>query len=73
MQDERWKLIVGKSPALYDLSSDPEEQHNVVALHPLQVKRLGEEIGAREDVLRATATQHETIVEQLRAIGYIEE
>ena len=40
MRDNRWKLVLGESPKLYDLTVDAAEKHNVASIHPAIVKHL---------------------------------
>ena len=40
VRDQRWKLVLGESPKLYDLKVDAAEKHNVASKHPAIVKHL---------------------------------
>jgi len=40
VRDQRWKLVLGESPKLYDLKADLAEKDNVAKKHPTVVKRL---------------------------------
>jgi arylsulfatase A-like enzyme len=63
---------------LYDLSSDPEEQHDLAASHPEIVARLEQGLAARRDGLcsgRPAQRQEldEDLRRQLEALGYVAE
>jgi len=69
---ERWKLILSSETELYDLISDPTEQHNIALAHPGIVQGMR----ARVTQLRATAPTATAAVpaeasERLRALGYV--
>jgi arylsulfatase A-like enzyme len=66
-----WKLRVeGRNVRLYDLQKDPTEQRNLAKTHPDRVKQLAlEDSDSKSDRL---ARESEAIVEQLRAVGYIQ-
>ena len=40
VRDNRWKLVLGEAPKLYDLKADLGEQHDVAAKNPSIVKHL---------------------------------
>jgi len=40
VRDQRWKLVLGEAPKLYDLKADLAEQNNVAAKHPAIIKHL---------------------------------
>lgn len=72
VNDERFKLIEGPNPELYDLTADPEEMHNVIARHADQADRLR----AMFDGLRGRARKAERIAlsredhGRIEALGY---
>lgn len=70
---DRWKLILSSEPELYDVVSDPGEQHNVAAEKVSTVdamtKRL-RELAASKGV-RADASVSPEAAERLRALGYV--
>ncbi|HEY0783127.1 MAG TPA: sulfatase, partial [Thermoanaerobaculia bacterium] len=69
-----WKLFDGH---LYDLVSDPGEQHDVAALHPDVVHqlelRLEAEVAARPGAASSRVELPEETVQQLRSLGYAAE
>ena len=77
MQSSRWKLVRGiregvHGSALFDLVADPDEGVNVASTHTDEVKALLEfmKIDAQRDA--ELLPRIEDIMEQLRAIGYME-
>jgi choline-sulfatase len=70
--DDRWKLIQSSESELYDLSSDPGEQHNIAADHAPIVQAMSARIGAIEsDVKAPEASAPADAAERLRALGYV--
>jgi arylsulfatase A-like enzyme len=83
----RYKLILrGTAPALYDLASDPHEQHDVAGTHPIALRHMRSLLGAlvagadvpvrgaprpRRVLARETTTIDPETEAQLRALGYI--
>lgn len=80
-----WKLIVGADePELYDLRSDPREERDVSADHPLEVGFLRSRVMARIPALQAgapppiplhsglPAARREELERNLKALGYLE-
>jgi uncharacterized sulfatase len=75
-------LVGGDVDALYDLVSDPHEQHNLASQHPLAVGHLRglidqfvNEASQQRDALAALAQDAALtpqMLEHLRALGYIE-
>jgi arylsulfatase A-like enzyme/Tfp pilus assembly protein PilF len=71
-----WKLINGARPELYNLASDPNEQHDLAAEQPDRVRRMADELqravqrlapgGDRAQPRAITAEQEE----RLRSLGY---
>ncbi|RPJ64150.1 MAG: hypothetical protein EHM24_23445 [Acidobacteria bacterium] len=72
--DGRWKYIGGtEPPELYDLGSDPGEQHDVSAEHRGVVEAMAgrvRELTARS-APTATVTPSAEVAERLRALGYV--
>jgi len=65
------------SPYLFDLLDDPEEQHDVSALHPEvvaahgeRIRKLGEELAERRVVDQELSAED---ARRLRALGYLDE
>jgi arylsulfatase A-like enzyme len=65
-------------PEFYDLGADPEEERNLVAVHPEIAQELSaelDEIAGSEVPVSDDATLHPTISEeireQLKALGYV--
>jgi arylsulfatase A-like enzyme/Tfp pilus assembly protein PilF len=73
---ERWHYIWSKRPELYDLSSDPDEQRNLIdeepdraaVLHEALMSMLGS--GEREDPGEEQPPDAETL-ERLESLGYV--
>lgn len=89
-----WKLVLpadgaslseGAAPELYDLASDPGEQHDVAGDHPEVVRDLEalarRELAAREELRRRLSSDDEDVlnaaylewnqITKLRALGYL--
>jgi len=83
VQDERFKLILDSGPApvaLYDLAEDPSETRDVAEHWPEVVRNMREAARERRRKLHAlaqppiSATAHAPgVVDELRALGYIDE
>jgi arylsulfatase A-like enzyme/Tfp pilus assembly protein PilF len=60
-------------PELYDLSTDPGEQHNLLASRPGEVRELQNLLGAlrREDQGSSRAPESAETRERLRSLGYV--
>jgi tetratricopeptide (TPR) repeat protein len=70
--DDRWKLIHSSESELYDLSSDPREEHNVAADRAPIVQAMSTRIAALEaDVKTPAASAPADAAERLRALGYV--
>jgi len=74
LTDGRWMAIRSSaSTELYDLQSDPGEQHDVAAMQPSTAAALA----ARIDAIRASATTRapgtvsQETAERLRSLGYV--
>lgn len=71
------KYIYGPKPELYDLSSDPNEQNNIIESNPQRAEELrqelvglfGQDLDMAEVVQPTEELSHEEI-EQLQALGY---
>jgi arylsulfatase A-like enzyme/Tfp pilus assembly protein PilF len=71
-----WKLISGAKPELYDLSKDPDEQHDLAAGDPSRVERMRDQLqralariapgGDRAQPNQISAEQEQ----RLRSLGY---
>lgn len=79
VRTDRWKLIEGsdRSVELYDVTSDPDERHDVSASHPDVVDRLGslmdEEVGPLEEVTQEDDGEMRSGVEsRLEDLGYLQ-
>jgi choline-sulfatase len=74
IQDERWKLIEGPEPELYDLASDPGELDDLRARQPARATALQRAIegvaGGGEGPLRPGRVDRET-ARKLAALGYV--
>jgi choline-sulfatase len=75
-----WKYVLAPRPELYDLASDPHEQHNIVEAQPAQAAALRSTLAAMlERERRLTMTPSATtpkalpagLVERLGALGYV--
>jgi arylsulfatase A-like enzyme/Tfp pilus assembly protein PilF len=75
-----WKYVLAPRPELYDLASDPHEQHNIVEAQPAQAAALRSTLAAMlERERRLTMTPSGTtpkalpagLVERLGALGYV--
>jgi len=84
VQTERFKLVMSDRPAwtrLYDLASDPGEEHDVATKWPDDVRRLGALAGAYRASAGATADPEAggtpavdaDTLQRLRELGYLDE
>jgi choline-sulfatase len=78
VRDGRWKYILAPRPELYDLTRDPDEQHNLESAEPARARalRAGLEANLRqESALSRTSTTPASIppelLEKLGALGYV--
>jgi arylsulfatase A-like enzyme/Flp pilus assembly protein TadD len=74
LRSERWKLILGAEPELYDLQADPGEQLDVAAGQPERVERLRgrlAELEAADPVTESRLELDSAAAEKLGALGYI--
>lgn len=82
VREAEWKLIVhedNETDALYDLSTDPGEQDNVINDYPEQERRLRERIDEHRQLVASTHANDverpdvdEDVKERLRRLGYDE-
>jgi choline-sulfatase len=70
---DRWKLILSSEPELYDVTTDPAEQHNVVAERGPTVEAMTKRVRelAASDAPRAASSVPAEAAERLRALGYV--
>jgi arylsulfatase A-like enzyme/tetratricopeptide (TPR) repeat protein len=69
---ERWKLIVSSENELYDISSDPTEQHNVASDHAGVVQGMLATLSPLTIATASpTAAAPADAAERLRALGYV--
>jgi arylsulfatase A-like enzyme/Flp pilus assembly protein TadD len=74
LRDERWKLIDAPQPELYDLQSDPREEHNVHGQQPRTAEALRAALtrlmGGGQGAMNVTQLDRETVA-KLAALGYV--
>jgi len=77
LETETHRLILGPDPELYDVRSDPGEQHDLAATRPEIVSELTQQLddlnltpGPADPAQQAPDMDPET-VEQLRSLGYL--
>jgi choline-sulfatase len=73
IRERDWKLIEAPRPELYDLTSDPAEQRNLIEQRPDQARRLR---ALLDDVEHMAPTESLRVTDdealaRLRAIGYV--
>jgi arylsulfatase A-like enzyme/tetratricopeptide (TPR) repeat protein len=70
--DEQWKLMDTPNPLLFDTSTDPGEQQNVLDSHPDQVSLMRETRVAVQSAppIADTADVAPELMQQLEALGY---
>jgi choline-sulfatase len=74
LADDRWKLIRSSEVELYDLSTDPAEQHNVATdhSHDATIQAMTARLAQLEKQgAGSEATVPAEAVERLRALGYV--
>lgn len=74
LTEGRWKLVRAGRTMLFDLTSDPDEAHDVGSAHPTVVGAMGgrlDVIGRARDAAAATAAPSADVVNQLRSLGYV--
>jgi choline-sulfatase len=69
----RMKYIDLPIPELFDLSTDPREEHNLAASQPARVDALRNELGRLRGLRRAIGSRPETAEtrERLKSLGYL--
>jgi len=69
-----WKLVRGAdgAPHLYDLESDPAERRDLAKQHRELTRALTATLDEADAGLSGAASQSETVLDQLRALGYVE-
>jgi arylsulfatase A-like enzyme len=75
-----WDDAQPDAPMLFDLRTDPKEQHNIAAEHSEIVEKLHQHVKAQLERMRSTAPAEaskepvldEEIVARLRGLGYVE-
>jgi arylsulfatase A-like enzyme/Flp pilus assembly protein TadD len=74
LRDERWKLVQAPHPELYDLQTDPREEHNLYAAQPQRARALQEALerlrGPGAGAM-SVATLDRDAIEKLAALGYV--
>lgn len=76
VRKDRWKYIHKIDPALYDVTNDPEERHDLAARHPERVRELEQELrrlveSAPPKPADAEAKMDPATLAQLEALGYL--
>jgi choline-sulfatase len=78
VRDGRWKYILAPRPELYDLTRDPDEQHNLEPAEPARARALRAGLDAhlrQESELSRTSSSPASIppelLEKLGALGYV--
>jgi arylsulfatase A-like enzyme/Tfp pilus assembly protein PilF len=78
IREGRWKYIQAPRPELYDLSEDPGEARNLLALQPQRAEALRTALGrileaerVREHSPAGAGTVPADLVEKLGALGYL--
>ncbi len=77
IRDDRFKLIEGPFPELYDLAADPDESRNLAAEQPELVSRMRARIRSVRDASDASSARAGAIMpddddlHRLEALGYV--
>ena len=71
LSDSRWKLIQSSEQELYDLSTDPGEEHNVAAGNPSIVEAMAGALARLRPAGEGKAQIAPEAAERLRALGYV--
>jgi arylsulfatase A-like enzyme len=77
LRDGRFKLIDGPRPELYDLHTDPFEEHNLIDTRPRVAGAMGSRLGAlaglgpRHEKADLTAPVSREVRDRLGALGYV--
>jgi choline-sulfatase len=78
IRTNKWKYIEAPRPELYDLESDPNEEKNVIQLHPEEAKEL--KTSLQKLISKGSGSSAEQVVvgkvdpqfeKQLRSLGYL--
>jgi len=74
LRDERWKFIDAPRPELYDLSTDPAEQHNLYEREPQRSAAIRQALerlaGDTTQPVKGVTLDRET-VDKLASLGYV--
>jgi arylsulfatase A-like enzyme/Tfp pilus assembly protein PilF len=77
IRDERWKFVLAPRPELYDLATDPREQHNLAAAQSSRASALRGALAKlldqerRESSGARAASVPVDLLERLGALGYV--
>lgn len=75
LSDERWRLVVGPRPELFDYRQDPREAHNLVRRERRQARRLRDALETRQRTQQAVAVAPldvpADLAASLRSLGYV--
>ena len=77
LRTDRWKYIHSNTPELYDLATDPLEQHNLIDLQPDVAADLRQRLGTRFAQVRADPARDAATTlsaqarRQLESLGYV--
>ncbi len=78
IRTNRWKYIRAPRPELYDLTSDPHEQNNIIQQHGPEVQKFEAQLkniitpGGGNGVEKVdTAMVDERVMDQLKSLGYL--
>jgi arylsulfatase A-like enzyme/Flp pilus assembly protein TadD len=72
--EDRWKLLQSSSTRLFDLQTDPSEQHDVAAGHQSLVRNMSAHLAGIRDSAAAPDRRERPsaeVAERLRALGYV--
>ena len=69
-----WKLVrdADGAPRLYDVEADPAEQRDLAEQHRELTRALTTTLDEADAGLRDAGSQSETVLDQLRSLGYVE-